>query len=231
MTRLAGVLGAGLLAARLLAAQAPTTTQAVAALPLSSHPSGQQMMEQAVKSLALDVSFKFLDKTYENDVYVRDPITGKRVRTSCVRFRTTSGFALRTAPPSYQLTSQGLTVTERIEAIDAVGLSYKFQLGPCLDVGGGFGIKARNVTLTFRARPTIKVEEGGCRVSLNAMLEETRVSIGDLNVLGVQNDLDKLAKHAVEDGVNSTLANFFNRGLGSGLAKAAIGVCGGAKKR
>ena len=103
-----------------LAAQVPNP-QAMANLPLASYSAGQQIMDQAVKGLVLDVGFKFLDKTYENDVYVKDPITGKRVRTSCVRFKTTSGFGFRSDPPTYQLTTQGLTVTENIAAIDAVG--------------------------------------------------------------------------------------------------------------
>jgi hypothetical protein len=200
------------------------------AVALATYEQGQAMMADAVKNLAVEVGFKFLDKTYENDVYVKEPITGKKVRTACVRFKTTSGFAFKTDPPTYQLSTQGLVLTENIAKIEAQALDFKFQLGPCAYIGAGFGVKLRDVKLTYKARPTIKFANGGCQVSLNAMPSETRVSIGDLNITGVQNDIDKLAKDAAREALNATLENFFNSGLGSGLAKAAITVCGGPKK-
>lgn len=214
-----------------LPAQVAQAAQTMAVQALGSYAKGPQMMEQAISGLSLDVGFRFLDKTYENDVYVKDPLTGNKVRTACVRFKSTSGFAFKASGPSYTLTAQGLTVVQNIDKLDAEGLNMSFQLGPCVSVGGGFGIKLRDVKLTYKARPTIKFENGGCRVSLNPIPDETRVSIGDMNILGVQNDLDKLAKDAVREGLNMTLANFFNGGLGSGLARAAISACGGGKRR
>jgi hypothetical protein len=214
-----------------LQAQVAQAAQTMAVQALGNYAKGPQMMEQAISGLSVDVSFRFLDKTYENDVYVKDPVTGNRIRTACVRFKSTSGFAFKASGPSYTLTTQGLTVVQNIDRIDAEALNFSFQLGPCVSAGGGFGIKLRDVKLTYKARPTIKFENGGCRVSLNPIPDETRVSIGDMNILGVQNDLDKLAKDAVREALNVSLANFFNGGLGSGLARASISACGGGKRR
>jgi hypothetical protein len=214
-----------------LQAQVAQAAQTMAVQALGNYAKGPQMMEQAISGLSVDVSFRFLDKTYENDVYVKDPVTGNRIRTACVRFKSTSGFAFKASGPSYTLTTQGLTVVQNIDKIDAEALNFSFQLGPCMSAGGGFGIKLRDVKLTYKARPTIKFENGGCRVSLNPIPDETRVSIGDMNILGVQNDLDKLAKDAVREALNVSLANFFNGGLGSGLARASISACGGGKRR
>lgn len=204
-------------------------TQALPVLPLASHPQGQAMMQQAVSGLLPDINFTFLDKTYENDVYVREPVTGKKVRVSCVRFKATSGFRFVAGPPSYSLTSQGLSLTHTIAKIDADALTMRFQLGPCVDVASGYGIRVRDAKVTYKARPTVKFENGGCIVSLNWLPGETRVDVGDINHVGIQNDLERLAKDAVIDGLNSTLVNFFNSGLGSGLARASTSVCGSRK--
>jgi hypothetical protein len=211
---------------------APPVTQALSAMPLAASDAGRQIMDLAMKDLALDVEFKFLDKTYKNDVYVRDPITGNKVRTACVRFKATSGFRFAIDPPAYQLTSQqGLKVEQNIARLDANGLTVKFQLGPCADIASGYGIKLRDVKLVYKARPMIEVKNNGCNVALNPIPDDTRVSIGDLNIIGVQNDIDKLAKDAVREGLNLTLQNFFNSSLGSGLARAAVQTCGGSKGR
>ena len=77
----------------------------------------------------------------------------------------------------------------------------------------------------------IRFSDSGCQVSLNPYAEDARVSIGDMNIIGVQNDIDKLAKDAVREALNATLASFFNQGLQSGLARSAIKVCGGGKRR
>lgn len=214
-----------------LQAQVAQAAQTMAVQALGNYAKGPQMMEEAISGLSVDVSFRFLDKTYENDVYVKDPVTGNKVRTACVRFKSTSGFAFKASGPSYTLTTQGLTVVQNIDKIDAEALNFSFQLGPCMSAGGGFGIKLRDVKLTYKARPMIRFENTGCKVSLNPIPDETRVSIGDLNILGVQNDLDKLAKDAVREALNVSLANFFNGGLGSGLARASISACGGGKRR
>jgi hypothetical protein len=215
-------------------AQAAQTATAMPVQLLKNYAHGLEMLDQAMTGLTLDIGFKFLNKTYENDVYVTEPVTGRKVRTSCVRFKSSSGFAFKASTPDAHFTQDGvLVVVQTIDKIDAEGLNFSFQLGPCVNVAGGFGVKLRDVKLTYKARPMIKFPEigGGCQVTLNPIPDDMRVSIGDLNILGVQNDLDKLAKDAVREALNATLGNFFNQGLGSGLARAAIKVCGGAKKR
>lgn len=52
-----------------------------------------------------------------------------------------------------------------------------------------------------------------------------------MNVLGVQNDLEKLAKNAVEDAVNLTLEGFFGSMMRSELLKVSVGVCGQPKSK
>ncbi|MGQ0836405.1 MAG: hypothetical protein ACT4O5_16080, partial [Gammaproteobacteria bacterium] len=190
---------------------------------------GQSIVQQAVSSLQPDINFTFLNKTYENDVYVREPITGNKVRVSCVRFKATSGFRFAAGAPTYVLTTQGLTVTHRIAKIDADAMTMRFQLGPCADIASGYGVRIRDAKVTYKARPTIRFEDGACKVSLNWLPGETRVDVGDINHVGIQNDLERLAKDAVIDGLNSTLVNFFNSGLGSGLARASTSVCGSRK--
>ena len=76
------------------AAHAATpATYANKTIPLAEHPQGQKMMMQAAQDATLiGIDFKFLDKTYKNDVYVREPITGKKARVSCRRFKGVSGF-------------------------------------------------------------------------------------------------------------------------------------------
>jgi len=206
---------------------AGATAKAVANLPLAASEQGRQLFDEALAALALDVRLEFLDKTYENDVYVREPITGKKVRTACVRFKATSGFRFALDPPRAQLTTQGLTLEQNIARLEADGLTVKFQLGPCTNVSGGFGVRLRDVKLVYRARPTLQLREDGCTVKLNPLPAETRISIGDLNITGVQNDLDKLAKDAVREALNVSLQSFFDTSLGGGLGRSAARKCGG----
>jgi hypothetical protein len=205
---------------------AGTAGQALRALPLAASEQGRQMLDQVLQTMQLDVELEFLNKTYENDVYVREPITGKKIRTACVRFKATSGFRFAIDPPKVRLTSQELTVEQNIARLEADGLTVKFQLGPCADVSGGFGVRLRDVKLVYKARPTIEMREDGCKVSLNPLPAETRVSIGDLNITGVQNDLDKLGRDAVREALNVSLQNFFDSSLGGGLGRVAARTCG-----
>ena len=109
----------------------------MAVIPLAKHPQGQAMMAEAVKRVALaDVQFKFLDKTYENDVWAKDPF-GNKYRLSCVRFAATSGFGFRVDQPKFQLNEQGLTIQQNIARMTANGLKFKFQLGPCMNSTAG----------------------------------------------------------------------------------------------
>ena len=217
-----GNLGAG------VAAETPVALQ----IPLAQYAQGQAMMAQAAQNAALlDVRFTFLDKTYKNDQYIKDPITGKKVRTSCIRFRSTSGFQFKVDVPTFTLTPAGLTVTQNISKIKADGLSAKFQFGPCQDIGVGVGIQLSDVKVTYKARPTVTFStEGACTIHWNQDNDDITVSVGDLNIIGVQNNIDKLAKDAAREAINATLDGFYGRVMRNELLKVSVGTCGGGKK-
>lgn len=211
----------------------PPPTQAQVPMPLAQHPQGQQMMAAAVKNAALlDINFTFLNKTYEKDVYgPRNPITGKRIRLSCVRLKVTSGFALRVDVPQFTLNFQGLTVSQNISRISNDGIKIKWQLGPCFENAGGFGFRLSDVRFVYKARPTLTFDEQGfCRLSWNEKPDEFRVSIGDLNIYNTQNDLDKLAKDAVREAVNFTMNDILGSLMRNELTRITVDVCGNKLK-
>ena len=213
-------------------AQVQTTNQAAVMpnLPLGSYANGQAMMQEAMSRLVPDVGVTFLNKDYEKDVYVREPITGKKVRVSCVQFRANSGFRFKMDPPTHSLTSQQLTVSANIAKIRADGLAFRFMLGPCNWIGAGMGLQLDDVKLVYKARPVLSFNDGGCRLVWNNDPNGIAVSIGDLNVLGVQNDLDKLAKDAVREAINAALDAFFGSALRGELQKVVVKTCGSPKK-
>jgi hypothetical protein len=213
------------------AAVPPVSTQALQTLPLAGYEQGPAMMQQAMSRLLPDVTVTFLDKDYENDQYVRDPITGNKVRTSCVRFRASSGFKFKMDPPQHSLTTQQLTVTANIARIKADGLAFKFMLGPCAWVGAGLGVQLTDVKLVYKARPMLTFDGNGCRLVWNNDPNGLTVSIGDLNMIGVQNNLDGLAKDAVREALNFSLDAMFGSGLRGELQKVVIDTCGGTKVR
>ncbi len=208
------------------------STTMAAPIPLATYAQGQAMMSQAAQNAALlDIQFTFLNKTYENDQYVRDPITGNRIRTSCIRFKATSGFQFKVDVPTYTLTTAGLTVTQNISKITADGISAKFQLGPCQDIGVGVGVRLTDVKAVYHARPMVTFSTtGACTIHWNQDTDDITISIGDLNILGVQNNIDKLAKDAAREAINATLDGFYGRVMRNELLKVSFGTCGGGKK-
>jgi hypothetical protein len=210
------------------AATPPVTTQALQTIPLVAHEQGAAMMQQAMSRLLPDVTFTFLSKDYENDQYVKDPITGNKVRTACLRFRASSGFRFKVDPPQHSLTTQQLTVTANIAKIRADGLAFKFMPGPCAWVGAGLGVQLTDVKLVYKARPMLTFDgNGACRLVWNNDPNGLAVSIGDLNIIGVQNNLDGLAKNAVREALNFSLDAMFGSGLRGELQKVVLDTCGG----
>lgn len=226
----AGNLGAQSTAGRL---KSGASTTAMSAIPLASHPQGQQMLAEAAQKAALvDINFKFLNKTYKNDQYVRDPITGKKIRTACLRFKASSGFRFRMDVPKFTLTNAGLTVEQNFSKINADGLMVKVQIGPCADIAAGVGIRLSDVKAVYKARPTLSFDQNNyCKLNWNLDSDDLRISIGDLNVIGVQNNIDKLGKDAVREALNATLASVFTGTLRGELAKITVNVCGNATAR
>ncbi|MGQ0429924.1 MAG: hypothetical protein ACT4UQ_08335 [Gammaproteobacteria bacterium] len=206
--------------------------QALAALPLASYASGEAMLQQALSNLKLDVKFVFLNKDYENDKYVRDPITGKKVRVACVRFKADSGFQFTVDRPTYSLTTQGLTVSQNVAKIRADGLAFKFMVGPCAWVGAGLGLQLTDVKFVYKAKPMLSFDDQGfCKLAWNNDPNSLSVAIGDLNVIGVQNDIDKLAKDATREALNATFDAMLGSALRGELQKVVISTCGSSKKR
>lgn len=207
-----------------------TSAMTMAAVtPLASHPQAEEMLREATqKAAALDLNFKFLNKTYENDVYVTDPL-GEKHRVSCVRFRATSGFRFKLDVPSFTLTTQGLRVVQNVSSLTADGLTVKVQFGPCTDITAGVGIRLSDIKLVYTARPMISYTEGKCQVSWSREHDDLNISIGDLNITGVQNDIDKLAKDATREALNSLIDGYFGGRLRSELLKISVNTCGGGK--
>lgn len=209
------------------------STQMVAARPLATYAQGQAMMAEAARKAALlDITFTFLDKEYKDDTYATDPL-GNKYRTGCYRFKVTSGFRFKVDVPQFTLTNQGLTVTQNISRLNADGLSARAQLLACQEFGIGVGLRLSDLKVTYTARPMISFNQanGACTISWNQDSDDVQVTIGDLNILGVQNDLEKLAKNAVEDAVNLTLEGFFGSMMRNELLKISTGVCGQPKTR
>ena len=214
-------------------AQIRATTQITAPIPLASFPQGQAMMAQAAQRVALlDVNFSFLNTTYSDDTYATDPL-GNKYRLACFRFKATSGFKFKVDVPQYTLTAQGLTVTQNISKVTADGLTAKVQVVACQDITVGVGLRVSDLKVVYTARPMISLGQsnGACTVSWNQDTDDVRISIGDLNISGVQNDIDKLAKDAVREALNLALDGFYGSLMRNELMKVAVGVCGQPRAR
>ncbi len=88
-----------------------------------------------------------------------------------------------------------------------------------------------DVKAVYKARPILNFDgNGACRLSWNGDPNGIALAIGDLNVIGVQNDLDKLGKDAAREAINFTLDAAFGSALRGELQKVVVNTCGGAKK-
>lgn len=203
-------------------------------MPLASYAQGQAMMAEAARKAALlDISFTFLDKEYKDDTYATDPF-GNKYRTGCYRFKATSGFRFRVDVPTFTLTNAGLTITQNISRIEANGLTAKFQVLACQDISiSSLGVLMKDLKVVYTSRPMISFNGAGgaCSISWNQDTDDVRVTIGDLNILNLQNDVDKLAKQAVEDAVNLAFGGFFGSMMRGELIKISTGVCGQPQPR
>jgi hypothetical protein len=192
------------------------------------------MMAQAAKNVALlDVNFKFIDKSYDDNTYATDPLGNKYI-TGCYRFKATSGFRFKVDVPTFTLTAQGLTVTQNIAKLNYDGLSVKVRVLACQDIDlPSIGLRLSDLKVTYTARPMISFGQanGACTVSWNQDTDDVKITIGDLNILGVQNDIDKLAKDAVREALNLALDGFYGSLMRNELLKISTGVCGQPRTR
>jgi hypothetical protein len=203
---------------------------ATAARPLSTHPQGQAMMAEAAHNAAmLDINFQFLNKWYENDVYAKDPL-GNKYRVSCVRFKATSGFRIAVDEPSFTMTTDGLRIEQNFPKLTADGLTVKVQFGPCTDITTGIGVRISDIKVIYTARPMISVADSErCKMTWSLDTDDLRVSIGDLNISGVQNNIDKLAKDAAREALNAAFDSYFGSRMRGELLKVSVKTCGGGK--
>jgi hypothetical protein len=199
---------------------------AVAPIPLASHPQGQALMAQAVQNTTLiDVNFRFLDKTYENDTYATDPL-GNKYKTGCYRFKASSGFRFKVDKPAFTLNEQGLTLRQNIAAIDGTALAATIQVVVCQDIPvSAMGFRLRDVELTYRAKPMLAFNQSNGSCSIGWTQPNLDIKIGDLNILGVQNDVDQLGKKAVQEALNLAFDAYFGSTMRGELVKVTTGIC------
>jgi hypothetical protein len=118
-----------------------------------------------------------------------------------------------------------------LEQIRADGLTFKFQVGPCAWTGAGLGLQLTDVKVVYKARPMLSLDgQSACKLAWNNDPNGISISIGDLNIIGVQNNLDKLAKDATREAVNAALDAFFGSALRGELQKVVLNTCGGGVK-
>jgi hypothetical protein len=221
---LLGVMGSTGARAQLSAGNIST---AVAPIPLASHPQGQAMMAEAVQKAALlDVNFRFLDKEYEDNTYATDPLGNKYI-TGCYRFKASSGFRFKVDQPQFTLNQQGLTIVQNISTINATGLSARIRVLACQDIPlPSFGLRLSDVRLRVKANPVLTFNQSNGACSLGWSQPDVEITIGDLNMLGVQNDIDKLAKRAVEEALKLALGSYYGATMRGELVKITSSVCG-----
>jgi hypothetical protein len=151
---------------------------------------------------------------------VADAMTRKEINVSliggekymvnkCFGIKVRAGnFRMKLASPNARIEGTAAKLTFRVERISMNGISLRMRpstnvLKPChfgkkFSVGGA----ATNVRIEFRFDPIMDFAK--CKFGSFGDIH-TRVDIGNLNLKPLQNDLDKMAKNAVEDALN----NFF----------------------
>jgi len=179
------------------------------------------------KGLRLGAGSRAMGKPVRLDKYpdaagflrkVADAMTRKEINVSliggekymvnkCFGIKVRAGnFKLKLASPNARLEGTAAKLTFRVERISMNGISLRMRpstnlLKPChfgkkFSVGGA----ATNVRIEFRFDPIMDFAK--CKFGSFGDIH-TRVDIGNLNLKPLQNDLDKMAKNAVEDALNN----------------------------
>ena len=91
-------------------------------------------------------------------------------------------------------------------------------------------MRLSDVKLTYKAKPIVSFQNNLCAVSWNQQTDELTVTVEDLNITGVQNDIDKLVKDAAREAINAALDAYFGGRLRGELMKVSLNVCGGGGK-
>ena len=179
------------------------------------------------KGLRLGAGSRAMGKPVRLDKYpdaqgflrkVADAMTRKEINVSliggekymvnkCFGIKVRAGnFKLKLASPNARLEGTAAKLTFRVERVSMNGISLRMRpstnlLKPChfgkkFSVGGA----ASNVRIEFRFDPIMDFAR--CKFGSFGDIH-TRVDIGNLNLKPLQNDLDKMAKNAVEDALNN----------------------------
>lgn len=134
----------------------------------------------------------------------------KYMVNKCFGIKVRAGnFKMRLASPNARLEGTAAKLTFRVERISMNGISLRMRpstnvLKPC-HFGSKFSVggSASNVRVEFSFDPIMDFAK--CKFGSFGKIH-TRVDIGNLNLKPLQNDLDRMAKNAVEDALN----NVFN---------------------
>lgn len=191
-------------------------------IPLSKYGKHRELLSRASQEAPLiDFQIKAATKEFEADQHALG------VRTSCVRFKASSGFRLKVDRPKFSAAGDTLTIDQNIAKIAVDGLHAKFQLGPCLEHSVKFGIVASNVHFIYKAKPMVSFDgKGLCKLKFNPETQKINVKIGGFNAHGVQNDLDKLVKRWLDDTLEDSLNGLYGMHMGNTFVKVALDFCG-----
>ena len=92
------------------------TTQAVQVIPLAAYSQGQSMLQQAIAQMKLEVKYSFLDKEYEDDKYVRDPVTGHPIVETILDEAEQKGTGRWTVVTAFELGVPAPSITAAVDA-------------------------------------------------------------------------------------------------------------------
>jgi hypothetical protein len=195
-------------------------------IPLGKYEKYQELLNKAAGEIALiNIDVRASTKEYEHDVY--QDLGFKKVRVSCVRFKSSSRFALKVDVPTFTVSGDTLKVDQKISRLTADGLHARFQLGPCMEHSTGFGFTASDIHFITKAKPTLRFDaQGKCSLIWGGDSGDIDVKIGDFNARGVQNDLDKLVKKWAAKSMEEALNAAYPSRVGPLVSKIAIDFCG-----
>lgn len=165
---------------------------------LDKYPDAQGFLRKVAEAMTrkeIDVSLIGGEKYMVND---------------CLGIKVRAGnFRMKLASPNARLEGTAAKLTFRVERISMNGISLRMRpstnvLKPChfgkkFSVGGS----ASDVRIEFRFDPIMDFAR--CKFGSFGKIH-TRIDIGNLNLKPLQNDLDRMAKNAIEDALN----NVFN---------------------
>ena len=166
---------------------------------LDKYPDAQGFLRKVADAMArreIDVSLIGGEKYMVNKCF------GIKVRAG--------NFKMKLASPNARLEGTAAKLSFRVERISMNGISLRMRpnsnvLKPChfskkFSVGGS----ASDVRIEFRFDPIMDL--ASCKFGSFGEVR-ARIDIGNLNLKPLQNDLDRMAKNAIEDALNNVFKN------------------------